>query len=262
MDPSRASNYGPGDFRRICELNKERDLSRIVDISGDFNIEGENEVPFPSKAYILNLERRTDRWDEFNKRNEQLFSNFKVERFLAIEDQSDVPWAIFRSYLSLMEKAFVDESQDSIVVMEDDAYLAEGAMEKIRLAYSQLPPDWDILIGNHYFFGKMGIITEHLAKPISTASTINFSIIRSTALQKIKDNIDMRKGDKMDIDHFITSEDTPINNYTIWPMVSREYLSYSDHKGCPKNMEFRIREHAYLFPFVDGDTYYPSLECW
>jgi len=27
-------------------------------------------------------------------------------------------------------------------------------------------------------------------------------------------------------------------------------------------MTFRIREHANLFPFVDSDTYYKSLESW
>jgi GR25 family glycosyltransferase involved in LPS biosynthesis len=262
MDPTRTSNYGPGDLRRICELNKESDLSRIIDIGSKFELRGKNEVQFPKKAYVINLTRRHDRWERFNSLNKQLFSNFEVERFDAVEDLSDVPWAIFRSYLDVMEKAFGEDCQDSIVVMEDDAYLVSGAMDKIRDSYASLPQDWDILIGNHYFFGEMGVINEHLAKPLNRASTINFSIIRNTILDKIKDNLNMREGDKLDIDHFITSCDVPINNYSIWPMVSREYLSHSDHKGCEKNMEMRIREHAYLFPFVDGDKYYPSLAGW
>lgn len=262
VDPTRASNYGPGDFRRISLRNKKSDLSRIIDKRSETNIVSNNSVPFPTSAYVINLERRPDRWEIFQSTNRQLIENFEVSRFDAIDDPSDVQWAIFRSYTSLMEKAFNEDGHDSIVIMEDDAYLANGAMEKIRAAYQDLPEDWDILIGNHYFFGTMEVITNNLAKPVPQASTINFSIVRNTALDKIKENIHLRKEDKLDIDHFITNLEVPINNYSIWPMVSREYLSHSDHKGCVKNMTIRIRENAYLFPFVDSDTYYPTLEGW
>jgi len=66
----------------------------------------------------------------------------------------------------------------------------------------------------------------------------------------------------LDIDHFITCEEVPINNFTIWPMVSREYTSFSDHKGKVKDMTMRIRENAYLYQFVDSHIYYPSLQDW
>jgi hypothetical protein len=65
-----------------------------------------------------------------------------------------------------------------------------------------------------------------------------------------------------DIDHFITSEEVPINNYTVWPMISREYVSHSDHKNSVKDMTNRIRENAFLYQFVDSDTYYPSIPEW
>jgi hypothetical protein len=66
----------------------------------------------------------------------------------------------------------------------------------------------------------------------------------------------------LDIDHFITNEKIPINNYTVWPMVSRESVSFSDNKGSVKDMTIRIREHAHLYQFIDSETYYPGLQDW
>jgi hypothetical protein len=43
-------------------------------------------------------------------------------------------------------------------------------------------------------------------------------------------------------------------------MVSREYLSHSDHAGKIKDMSMRVRENANLFQFIDSDKYYP-FEC-
>lgn len=262
MDPSRASNYGPGDFRIISERNRIEDQKRIHDLRGSIKDLNQNTCKFPTRAYVINMEQRKDRWERFSMLNDQLKENFKVSRFSAIENPKDVPLAIFKSFISVMEEGFIRDGQEAIVVMEDDSYLALGAIEKIKKSFDDLPGDWDILIGNHYFFGEMNVLTDNIAKPVGRASTLNFSIIRNTTLDKVTNNMHLRDGDVLDFDHFVTSPNIPINNYTIWPMVSREYLSYSDHKSAVKDMTVRVRENAYLFPFIDGDTYYPSLECW
>ena len=146
--------------------------------------------------------------------------------------------------------------------MEDDCYLATGGLEKLKAAFHDLPNDWDCLIGNHYFISDIEVLTNHIAKPKNQASTLNFAVFRNTILEKIKDNIHLRGMLLRDIDHFITSEEIPINNYTVWPMISREYLSHSDHKNKVRDMTNRIRENAFLYQFVDSDTYYPSIPEW
>ena len=80
---------------------------------------------------------------------------------------------------------------------------------------------------------------------------------------KILENID-RRGDEStkDFDHFITSEFVPVNNYTVWPMISREISSFSDHKGKKLDSSMKIRENAYKYLFIDQDNYYPSMEGW
>ena len=148
--------------------------------------------------------------------------------------------------------------------MEDDSYLAGGGVEKLKETWKDLPEDWDVLIGNHYFFGKMNILTDNLAKPTQRASTINFSIFRKTCLPKIKEHKYLRDAypSIRDFDHYVTSEIVPINNYTVWPMISREISSYSDHRGRILDSSTRIRENAYKYRFIDQDKYYSSLEEW
>lgn len=256
-DPLRSSG-GHGYFRAISKSNKEENLSRIKKSIDSGELWKLNSCQFPSKAYVINLDRRSDRWDEFKSRNLDLFDNFEVSRFSAIEKE-DRQSAIFESHFSCLKQGLSEE--ECIVVMEDDAYLVPGALSKLKLAFNDLPSDWDCLIGNHYFFGEMQILTENLSKPIGYASTINFVVYRNTIISKVEQNIQKSK-EFPDFDHFITSEKVPIQNYTIWPMISREFLSFSDHKQKVRNMEIRVAENSNLFQFIDSDSYYQSIPNW
>lgn len=260
--PSLFSNLSPGDFRSISRRNREENQKRILDLRKSNPIIPNNSSDFPKKAYVINLDRRQDRWQQFQVENPILLKNFEVVRVSAEEGKFPQK-SIFNSFLKTLRIGFLEDKQETIIVMEDDAYLAKGSMDKIKKAFADLPADWDILIGNHYFFSSVQVLSNHLAKPVGSASTLNFSIIRNTILEKIEEQIHLRENGIIgDFDHFVTSDEVKINNFTIWPMVSREYLSYSDHKGCVKDMSFRVRENAYLFPFVDSESYYPSLEFW
>lgn len=259
MNDPLASQPTKGYFRYFSAKNREGDLTHIHDLREKSLVTPDNPCKFPRKIYVINLDRREDRWLESTFVNEELFSKISVERFSAVELPNPVD-AIFESFVNCLEKGF--ETEETIIIMEDDAYLARGGFEKLCLAFDSLPSDWDCLIGNHYFFGKMNVLSDHLAKPVGEASTLNFAIFRNTILTKIKTNMHLRESVRLDIDHFITSDEVPINNYSVWPMVSREITSFSDHKKSIKDMTIRIREHASLFAFVDSDTYYPGLRDW
>jgi hypothetical protein len=256
-DPLRSAG-GPGYFRSISKKNKSENLSRLLEPSENYLPGKNNPCEFPNQAYVLNLDRRVDRWEEFQSRNSQLFASFNVSRFSAYEAE-DKQSAIFESHFSCLKQGL--SNSECIVVMEDDAYLVDGALEKLHHSFRDLPEDWDCLMGNHYFFGQMQILTPHLAKPIGTASTINFVIYRNTILPKIEAYWDL-KDEEPDFDHFLTSEKVPIQNYSVWPMISREYLSFSDHKQKVRNMEIRVAENAHLFQFIDSEIYYPSIPNW
>lgn len=254
-----------GNFRFISSRNRTEDEKSLIDLQSQTPLFSKNPCKIPSKIYVINRMERKDRWETFQRINSDLFKRFNVERWEATSTDSRITVpadAIFRSFLNCLEHSF--ETEECIIIMEDDSYLAEGGLEKLEKAWRDLPEDWDVLIGNHYFFGQINLLTENLAKPVQRASTINFSIFRNTSLSKIKEYQYLREvyPSIRDFDHYVTSEIIPINNYTVWPMISREIPSYSDHKGRILDSAIKIREHAFKYKFVDGDKYYSSLEGW
>jgi hypothetical protein len=259
MNNPLASSFG--DFRIRSLKNRQEDEKFLIN-SRDSFIPGGNACPFPSKVYVIHREEREDRWEKFKSSNQNLFREFEVHKWGASTPNRNLPEvvdAIFDSFFRCIQNS----PDEAIIIMEDDSYLAEGGIEKIKQAWLDLPKDWDILIGNHYFFGSLEILTDHLAKPIGRASTLNFSIIRKSIIPKIEENLAKREMPSLrDFDHFVTSESIPINNFTVWPMVSREFPSFSDHKGKILDSTQKIRENAYKYLFVDQDSYYSSLEGW
>jgi hypothetical protein len=259
MNDPLASSGGSGTFRFLSQANSEGDLKRIIDRRNEAIIFPNNKCVFPTQIKVLNLPEREDRWKIFQEINKELFSEFNVSKFQASKSE-DVVLSIFNSFIKCLEESF--EKKETVIIMEDDGYVVPGGIEKLRFAFQDLPEDWDVLIGNHYFFGEMNLLTDNLAKPTGLASTLNFAVYRNTILPKIKENLHLRNEDRFDFDHFITHPLVPINNYTIWPMISREYVSFSDHKKSVVNMEYRVRENSHLYQYVDSDKYYSSLEGW
>ena len=254
-----------GNFKIRSQKNREEDEKSILDRRSEKLIKGKNPCQFPKKIFVINLSSRPDRWEEFKARNFYLLNEFDVQRWEATPTSLSCPNvvdAIFGSFISCMENAFLED--EVVAIMEDDAYLAEGGIDKLRFAWQDLPQDWDVLIGNHYFFGHIEILTDHLAKPTGRASTLNFCVIRKSCLQKARDHGGLRNSipSIRDIDHYFTSELVSINNYTVWPMVSREIPSFSDHKQKMLDSAVKIRENAFKYKFVDQDKYYSSLEGW
>jgi len=250
-----------GDFKIRSIKNKSEDEKSILDERSSF-IPGGNSCPFPTKVFVIHKSEREDRWERFKVSNQPLFEEFEVHRWEASTPGYDFPEvvdAIFDSFL----KCIKNSPDEAIIVMEDDSYLVEKGMEKIKKSWEDLPEDWDILIGNHYFFGTLKVLSDHLAKPAERASTVNFTIIRRTIIPKIEENLHRREIPSLrDFDHFVTSELIPINNFTVWPMVSREFSSFSDHKGRILDSSHKIRENAFKYLFIDQDSYYSSLEGW
>ena len=250
---------GPGYFSQASKNNKAGDLKKIVDLKDSFETKTKS-IPLPSKVLVINLKEREDRWELFKRKNRDILDSFEVSRKDGII-HTDPPTGIFLAHLECMERS--KEINEPIIVMEDDCEMASGWMGKLESVFKNIPEDWDLLVGNHYFYSQMDILTDHLAKPRNQASTANFVIYSPTCYDKVKAHMHLRHELNIeDVDHFLTSEKIPTNNYTIWPMISREFVTFSDHHKKVRNMELRLREHAYQFPFIDSDTYYPSIESW
>jgi hypothetical protein len=241
---------GPPDFKRISEKNRELDESDLIYSESDFS---GNYKKFPTKIFVINLEDRKDRWESFLIKNAILSEKFEVIRFNAVK-RTPVQKAIFESFSSCISGA----NDETFIIMEDDSYLVEGGLDHIIKTWSQIPGDWDVIFGNHYFFSKMQILNQNFAKPIGRASTANFGIYSNTLNGKII-NYDMIEDPSLkEWDHFLTGN-PDINNYVYWPMISRESGGFSDHKGRYMDINFRTREHRFRFNFLDNEKFYPVI---
>lgn len=242
---------GSPDYKRLSELNRATDE---LDITRAERSHEPNAKKFPSRIYVLNLPERNDRWERFQGMNQLLFELFEVVRFPAFKT-GNVQDAIFKSFKSCAESA----EEDTFMIMEDDAYLVEGAIEHLHQIWDQIPGDWDVIFGNHYFYSKLEIINDSVAKPIGRASTANFAIYSKSLIPKL-DDLSLRENTSLrEWDHFLTGNPS-INNYLLWPMISREVAGFSDHRGREMNINLRLREHKYKFNFLDNEKFY--IDIW
>lgn len=118
---------------------------------------------FFDKIYCINLDRRTDRWEECQK----IFSkhNIDVERFSAIDGNEnnhnlgypfDNELAGAISHTKVIEKAQELKLQ-RVLILEDDVDFVDDLEKKFTEYVNQIPNNWDGLLfgGNHVGGGHL-----------------------------------------------------------------------------------------------------------
>lgn len=92
------------------------------------------------KIYCINLDRRTDRWQDANA----LFHRYgiSVERVSGIED--DIPWnGLRRTVIDIFKRA-IDDGSESILILEDDIDWGDEFYDRFNECWNVLPDDWDM----------------------------------------------------------------------------------------------------------------------
>ena len=90
MNDPLAISSGVGFFSAYSLKNKREDLQRIVDRISENTLIPNNTCKFPTTVKVINLEKRADRWENFQLHNQRIFEEFKVERFNALEEKDVV----------------------------------------------------------------------------------------------------------------------------------------------------------------------------
>ena len=112
---------------------------------------------FFDKIYCINLDSRTDRWDEC----QQMFSkyNLEVERFSAFEPNVEATCCISNKKFSLIRthreiiKICRENGLNNVLIFEDDVefcdylpgYTKASLEERFNNSISHLPNDWNVL---------------------------------------------------------------------------------------------------------------------
>ena len=126
------------------------------------------------QTFVVNLERRPDRWDSFCKNNGDALSFLKYQRFDAIDGSkiksTEQLQDIFEnndynmrrgmvgcalSHIQLYINMINDEKSDIYCILEDDIELTPDFAAKMLHCYNQLrDSDWDMLYLGHHVYKK------------------------------------------------------------------------------------------------------------
>jgi len=121
------------------------------------------------RALVINLARRTDRWEQFASSLPADWPFELPERFSAVDghavgraaswNSGGGAWGCYRSHLAILEKC-LSEKVGSVLILEDDAICGEGFANQAEQFILHLPKDWNFI----YFGGQRSSALAHPPK--------------------------------------------------------------------------------------------------
>jgi GR25 family glycosyltransferase involved in LPS biosynthesis len=189
------------------------------------------------EVFCVNLDRRPDRLENFNKQVEKydLGNYTRVSavdgKLLAPEEKSGRLQDGELGLLLTVEKIIsysIEKEYETILVVEDDCYFTEE-INNIDVYFEHLPSDWNMLYmgGNHNIHMGMPppqIINEKVARLHNTFTT-HFVGIKNNVFNLILENIKERS---KPLDMLYSDLQKKINAYTFYPAIAKQISDYSD----------------------------------
>lgn len=192
---------------------------------------------FFDKTYCINLDRRPDRWKEFQTEIKKWgFSN--VERYSAYDGKflnkkkyktnlSLGNLGLVLTNIDILNEAIKNDYED-ILILEDDAVFTDE-VKNFKSFMEQLPADWDMLYfgGNHTTHEGTPPpqkISDNIVKLHRTFTTHAVAIKKhmfQVVIDKIKDY-------QLPIDVHYSHLQLVYNIYCFTPIVARQRVGYSD----------------------------------
>jgi hypothetical protein len=122
------------------------------------------------RTFVVNLDRRPDRWEAFQQRFPADWPFAPPERWPAVDGKTcEVPgwfgagpgaWGCLRTHVAIWW-AQVEHEWDSVLVLEDDAVFCRDVVDIMRRTIEVLPDDWEQL-----YFGGQHLDTNERAPEV------------------------------------------------------------------------------------------------
>lgn len=184
------------------------------------------------KIYVINLDRRPDRFETFKKELSKYDIN-DVEKFSAIDGSkieiSNSPilsgeLGVLESHLEIIKKC-KEENVKNVLILEDDVYFTDEILN-LDDYMSKVPSDWDFIYfgGNHVYGQKPELINDKIIK-------LNFTV----ALQCVAINSSMFEIIEMvlskkqkQVDGYYADLHNRFNAYGFYPNMAKQKAGFSD----------------------------------
>jgi len=169
------------------------------------------------KAYCINLDERTDRWEQFTSQE----IGVPVERFSAISRAGGNQGCLL-SHLEVMSKC-----EDEILIFEDDCKLLQP-WEIFEEAYRQLPADWDMLYLGANTTKALNRHSNNLFRLYDAWTTHGILYKRKMIDVILADGYDKIIHYKNYDTYMVRCIQWKYNTYIIYPCFATQFDSYSD----------------------------------
>ena len=184
------------------------------------------------KIYVINLDRRPDRFETFKKELSKYDIN-DVEKFSAIDGSKieiinspilSGELGVLESHLEIIRKC-KEENIKNVLILEDDVYFTDEVLN-LDDYMSKVPSDWDFLYfgGNHVYGQKPELINDKIIK-------LNFTV----ALQCVAINSSMFEIIEMvlskkqkQVDGYYADLHNRFNAYGFYPNMAKQKAGFSD----------------------------------
>jgi len=198
------------------------------------------------KIYCINLDRRTDRWDETQTELKKWGLENEVVRYSGIDGNSlknetqikGGELGILNTHLKIINES-KEKKYKNILILEDDIEFTE----KIKLLdeyMSIVPNDWDMIYfgGNHnkHMGKKINYLNDKIIKLEETYG-IHCVAINNSIYDLILNVIDKRK---KPIDVYYADIQKNYNCYGFNPSIALQRVSYSD-------IQNKVMDYKWLF---------------
>jgi len=139
------------------------------------------------RIYVINLERRVDRWNTFKKQIPRNWPFQALERVAAI-DGKKVPspdwwttgnpaWGCYRTHLRLLETC-MNSGVNSVLLLEDDAKFVPDFTSEVKKFIQHLPDNWGML----YLGGQHLHFTQHPPLKVNDEVFVPYNVNRTHAM--------------------------------------------------------------------------------
>jgi GR25 family glycosyltransferase involved in LPS biosynthesis len=195
---------------------------------------------FFDHIYVLNLDKRLDRWQTIQKQLHRAGIT-KAIRFPGIARQPG--WiGCYESHLAMLQKA-KDTGARNVLILEDDAELYSDWQFNWRLGKRQIRADWDMLY--------LGYNLDPAAVTVPPQLVASNMLLLNDALTTHAYAVNLKCLDGL-ITHVVSNIDTGIpidvvyaryfnhiKAYGIYPMLFHQAAGMSDILGCESNFPLR-----------------------